>query len=1149
MTLNVFSATDPDDLLNRAADLLQSLPSGEDPLRVRWVVQPGRLWERALRRKLADDGIAAGLEFGSLRLTLERVLRLACPEVKLQGEEHLFWSLVGLLNKDPAVILPGSAPAMWLEAHAKGGELSLDRIQLARMLAGILDDHATHRPAEVHEWLKGSDTKEDGDVAWIATLARGLWGNPAEPRPLALQLGILNGRLQKAGEICGLPSRLVAVLAGAQPAVYLETLGLMARVCPVDLLVLQTCDRGRSDEITTWKELRLRWKAAGKRQDLMQFAEEQKWVVPGTLQAFWGKAGITLQQQLVDLEERLAGVEIEWNETEPEAAADSTSSALAILQSDIRETREARRQEELIAWPAAEKSLFLLDAPSPLRELEGARECIRAALEQDKSLQPADILLVLADVEHHGPLLPAVFGSSSGQMESNAPDGLSRIPWHLADRSLRADSDAVAALQDLLAALVDRITLPVVAGLLAQPAIQARLGYSAGDAASLVDYLDQASFRWGLTKEDRQNQPGAEDGMWTLDFALRRLVAGLAMPDGLVDPVGPANVVPLPGYEGLGSASLANFVEWAEKLGKACQSFTGDRSLAAWLAWLNEWIPQLMETGGERDGQSVWIARVVRSLSEGAGQVDADIEFSWAAFVALFAETLAGIEQELPLGRGIGGMTVASPRMARLLPAKMLVVVGLSDGAWPRQDPARQRGLLKSWSPGDRMRRDDDRLVAMEWVLSAKSALVWTWQGRHEQTGKDIPPSVVVGELADTLRSVFTKEKGAGLPFIQKLPLHAFDPESLARRSLYDTVAVAAANQLRNARASQELLQAPEGKALAFKEDDRALPDLMEFALAGAKPDGWGAAQWKALASYLIAFWKLPCAAYLKRIGIQTGDEYEMLPDREALKIGALDAWKVRDQLLQVRLESQANGEAGAVQARLKYAGQLSPGQAGEQAFKGWVEEVNKVAEKASAPDGGSVEYLYGPSWLDTKGVVYVTASEPKDFYLLRARIGQLVLATMYDHEVACSLCGKGGKVVPVTPVNPSEALLELQRLTAFALLGQTFPLPFFPKASSALVEKEDPAAAAELFWNRGFNDEMEPESKKPACQMVFRGMDPLELGLPLAPEPDDGRWNDLVAVAGLHKEVPLFPQVSSCVFAFCAGTTKPVKTKKGGKS
>ncbi|MEI7436794.1 MAG: hypothetical protein WCL16_08325, partial [bacterium] len=921
----------------------------------------------------------------------------------------------------------------------------------------------------------------------------------------------------------------------------LETLGALRLVCPVELLVLETCERGLSDQMATWKNVRHEWKQNRKQNkttlSLAEFVRVENWMVSGTLQSFWGDSGIKLQQQLVDFEESLAGLNLSLKESLLTDDQPAGTSALTVLQGDIRKARHLQTPAPPLS--PSDNSLCLINASSALRELEGARDTIRGALQCDRNLQPSDVLMILTDTNRYAPLLPAVFGSTVQNSPEAGPDGLPRIPWHLADRSLRADSDTMAALQDVLKALLARITLPVLADLLAQPAIQARLQILQSEVVEIVEYLETAGFRWGLNKQDRTDgQPGEIDGMWTLDFAVRRLAAGFAHPDSARNPVGgDAGVTPLPAFEGLASAKLMRFIAWASDLEQARGAFNGDHShgtrtstVDVWLGWLHEWMPKLIELGGEREGQSVWLAHVTRALADGARILDKEASFSSEAFINLFIESATAFEQSLPLGRGIGGMTVASPRMARVLPAKMIVVIGLSDGAWPQQEHARPRGLLKDPLPGDRSRREEDRLTTLEWLLSADQALVWTWHGRNEQSGGDLPPSVVVGELLDVLGKTFQASTDK---FIQKLSMHAFDPvEFSGGKQSYDVIAVAAATELQKVRRAGTQAAGVEWHALPLPQGHWGLPYILDFARTGDQSK-WKKAQWIQLATRLVKFWKLPCNEFLTHIGVQVEEEYEMLPEREALKLNGLQSWALRDELLRELIKS-ALGCTEAIRTRLTRAGKLPPGVTGEQTFKDALEKAFKILKAARNTAGadGSISLLQAMDWNAGTHLVRVCSSSAAEKHLLTARIEQMVHAVILLQTVHCTLCfDKKEHVLP--PMGPKESLSELQRLTALALLGTTFPLPFFPGTSAEYAEKKTIEAAIEAYWLGNSYAGAPPESENPACRIAFRGLDPLSLDWPDAPQlPVE--WNKLLSVATLPANGnPLFTKISDMVFGF----------------
>ncbi len=1145
--MHIHSSPFARDLLTHAVDLLAPQPAAQaHPLQSRWVIQPGRLWEQALRRALADRGMAANLQFGSLRLTLERACRVWHAPVPLMTEEMLFrivWRLLATNENewDRIGLDHASPPRQWL--RARGEDPSLDRLQLAQILRTVLDDHATHRPAEVLRWLDGA-CPATGDARWIARLARAVWDDPATPRPLALHLpGVIAQLHQHTEPRPECPAAIVAVLTGAQPAVYLHALGALARLTDVHLLVLATCERGLSDQTTTWRDVRHAWRQSGTDESLASFLETQQWWLPGSLQACWGQAGITLQQQLIDLETALADHTIAVTETATHHQPRGDHSALHILQDDIVHSRPVRTLAER-AQPAQRASLRLLNAPAPLRELEGARDMIRHALQTDPTLEPSDILMILTDVEQYAPLLPAVFGAHTLSTHAPAPDQWPSIPWHLADRSLRIDNEHIAALMQLIELFQDRLTLPRLADCLNQPAIAQHLDLSRQDVQDIVAALDAAYFRWGWDRADRRSvdQPGQDDGRWTLDFALQRLATGFALPDAATDPVGVADgVTPLAWFEGLRAAPLARFMDWVHTAQAAQAAFVTDKPLtdttdqtSAWTDWLLEWMPRLMATETTHANGAIWLQRIAARLADNDGIAAAPPTptCSPRAFTWLLKEWVSEFEQTLPIGRGRGGMTIASPRMARALPARMLVVVGLSDGVWPRPDTTRPRGLLAQPAPGDRIRREDDKLTALEWICSARDQLVCTWTGRNPHRGEAVPPSVVIGELKDILDTTFSDPH-----FEETAQLHAFHPAHFGDRqphASYDQIAAQAAQRLQQGPDPQ--IRDKHWTARPINAANLRLPDIEQFARDSTIPAHWTSATWPELAGVLVNFWHSPCRAYLRAAGIGQDNAYRLLPDREALEWDGLDQWFVRDQVLSTLLNTPEPDTAlAALRRRLERAGHWLPGPAGLAAFEKVRTEVDQsIATATDTRDNHAphaiIERLAAVDWQHgAVPRVWLYPGQIGAKQKLQAMIDQACLTCAAHEPVTVWLTGKSSKPDTLPPLTVEIATQRLQRWTRLALLGTAFPLPFFPAISEEYAGKQDLARCREQF-EEGTYGGREPEQQSPAVRLAFRHLSPLDLHWPsnISAQPGLAEW---AQHCGLTANEPLFTQLATILF------------------
>jgi exodeoxyribonuclease V gamma subunit len=116
---------------------------------------------------------------------------------------------------------------------------------------------------------------------------------------------------------------------------------------------------------------------------------------------------------------------------------------------------------------------------------------------------------------------------------------------------------------------------------------------------------------------------------------------------------------------------------------------------------------------------------------------------------------LAGLDQGRLSQRFLAGAVNFCTLMPmRAIPFKLVCLLGMNDGDYPRAQPPLDFDLMGSdYRPGDRSRREDDRYLLLEALLSAREKLYISWVGRSIRDNSDRPASVLVGQLRDHLAS------------------------------------------------------------------------------------------------------------------------------------------------------------------------------------------------------------------------------------------------------------------------------------------------------------------------------------------------------------------------------------------------------------
>ena len=97
-----------------------------------------------------------------------------------------------------------------------------------------------------------------------------------------------------------------------------------------------------------------------------------------------------------------------------------------------------------------------------------------------------------------------------------------------------------------------------------------------------------------------------------------------------------------------------------------------------------------------------------------------------------------------------GPVNICTLMPMRSIPFKVVCLLGMNDGVYPRTLPPLGFDLM-SQKPqrGDRSRRDDDRYLFLEALMSAEQTLYISYIGRSIQDNSERFPSVLVQELVD----------------------------------------------------------------------------------------------------------------------------------------------------------------------------------------------------------------------------------------------------------------------------------------------------------------------------------------------------------------------------------------------------------------
>ena len=857
-----------------------------------------------LEMALADDaamGICAATHMELPSSFIWRMYRLVLgqalvPVAMSFDKQALVWRLWRLL---PEFAKTHQVEA--LLAYVKDDPLGRQRYQLAQQVADVFDGYQSYRADWLSDWAQGryvlqhqSESKAmPPDQIWQAQLWQLLLQDVMQKQApeLASQChsrAEVHSQFMRKLEHAeshkpeGLPPRIVVFGISNLPMQVVEALAALGRWSQIILMVQNPCQE-------YW----------GHDMDLL--AQKH------SLLSSWGQQGRDYLHALERFDQPENALSVMSKQTFfVDPAEHSRPTRLQKIQSDIL---------KLNAMPSLPEScdddgsIQMVKAHSAQREVDILHDRLWAWFDENPTWKPNDVMVMVPDMATFASHIQAVFGRFG-------PQHPRFIPFSVADTTPR-QVPMVQALEFLLKLPEARVTLTEWLSLFEVSAVRAKFQMTEPDVQTMKDWLQAAAVRWGLNPAHRQkwgvpsSMPNAQQNTWS--YGLQRLILGYAA--GQAEGVSAWHgVLPLPQVSGLSALKVGYLAQWLEAVSLTLTQLNAEHTPAQWCSVMHDVLLRFFEVDNEADERM--LLRLQQELSHWQSLCDQAGMAEPIPLTVVREHWLSGLESSGLQQRFFGGGVQFSTLMPmRAIPFKGLCLLGMNDGAYPRQSTPRDFDLMSlHWRAGDRSRREDDRYLFLEAFLSAREKLYISWQGRRSTDNQKMPPSVLVSQLRDTLKSRFTPETSAVLQ-----PLQAFSAKYFLPQSEFLTYADDWEKAQQYSIVSNTPSAEPESSALAF-------PAISEWPLKECM---------RLLKQPVEVYWR-------SRLGVQLNGPEEALLEDENFVLDGLGRYSLGRSLLEApNIDEQLEAE--------KLLGQLPMGAAGQMLLKQQYDAAQKVKERASA--------------------------------------------------------------------------------------------------------------------------------------------------------------------------------------------------------
>jgi len=966
---------------------------------------------RWLNLKLADvaqEHIVANVNYFLPRNYIFKILYSLqlLPDVDYMSREYSRWNIYSILPdyKDNSVICE----------YLREPGADLKRWQLSSKIAELFDHYLMYRYRSDVEMADLWKT-ESPSVIWQQKMFEQVKGDSSTV------VEVLNNFSAEdyEDELHNLlPKSLSLFSISNMPPIFLRFFYELSRIIDVNLFYLSPSEGFWGDIVEKRKQY------------AHEVDMEQYWESTNDFLALNCRLGQEFFLLLQDFEGQANDVTEEYFESIEE----KTTTLLHSFQNDLLKMEETDFRSN-----QACDSIVFSSCHSEVRELQVLYDYLLNILNENPDLQPSDILVMMPQIEKYAPYINAVFGHP--EMEKL------KIPFCLSDSNKAMSNDIATCLIKILDLAKGRVTATDVMDLLENEDIAKKFYIYDPNKEFLSQLVLDTNLAWGIDKDFVQELCDVSFANNNWQDSMDRWLTGYALDKDLclVD----SDILPYD-IEGASEAILlGRFIAFLKKVFETITFLRtcGELSAEEWSRYLLTLVDSFFAKNYEKAEYRNQVIQSIVNIELETEQVNFESDLSLSIIRDIIYNsvnsetTYAGFLQR--------GVTFCKLLPMRSIPAKVICLLGVNDGVFPRTDSFIDFDLMKfDRQVGERSARYEDRYLFLETILAVRERLYISYIGQDVVTNEKKAPSIVVSELMDALKK---KLGTTGKLCFEEHRIQPFNKKYFSDSDL-------------NRSFSKKNLDVAQSNLLG--EINIGLPGLTELGVANVEiPE-------VIQVSSFLKFFKHPVLEFLNfsfNIVYRENDVEEFRED-EPLEIEpGLEAWNLKKQTFEI-LQKYGESECAfeIIHDILSKEGALPVGEEGVKDFK------NRVFNDTESlfntfhlnTTGWQQEDLFvdiRESEFELQGdlIIYQRDNEYKYVnYSFSKFKHESEMMFRLEHLIASAVVNCSGimifqdKVVELGMIDKEIALERLQELSLIYKQGLNVPFAFYPRISLKIYKQ-----------------------------------------------------------------------------------------------
>lgn len=963
--------------------------------------------EQWLRMEIAQTtGISGNIDFlypTKFMWKQYRTLNPDLPEENVFSRGKIVWRLMRLIPT-----LQENPELQPLANYLQNAD-QLKLYQLAAKIADLFDQYLVYRPEWILHWEDNQEQKIidviaqnrnvtaqkreelENSVRWQGILWRALKDEVeseteesdfiASHRAYLQQMYFDDLNHLSPAERQKLPKRIFVFGISSLPLSQLEMLKKLSQHCDVYLFFTNPSSQywGDSQSEKVLEKLALEQKISP--DEIATYSQGNP------LLAVWGKQGKAF---LNLLEEQM--VEINNDENAFEHFAENPSLLASIKRAVLA------YEPELDYQPfESDNSLQIHSCHSKMREVEVLHNQLLKLFESDETLSPKDIIVMSPDIDSYAPYINAVFSRYTDSRH---------IPFALSDQTVSKIDPVIAGFLELLAFKEKRFSVEEVLSLLNIPAVREKFQISEEQLATLRAWIPSLGIRAGLHLENPEwnNYNSWENG-------IARLMLGTALK---AENQVWQDVVAFDESYGLSAELSGNFAHFLENLTAWNALLQQPHTAEQWKANLFNLLEQFFQRESEQGESVSLLQQAIESVVEQIQLGRFDDVLSIEIINQLFEDRFS--DERSNLHFMVGRVNFCTLLPMRAIPFKVVCLLGMNEGEFPRQQSINNFDLIQ-YAPqkGDRVKRDDDRYLFLEAMLSAQQIFYISYIGQSLTSNQEKLPSILVSQLLDYLQ-----EQLPSLDICHQQPMSVFSPANFINGATsYD-------KEWLQAKSNQQALQ---DFAVKIEREKADFPHEVEL-------------------DELIAYLQDPTKYFFQRhLGVKFEQYDENIEEHEVFELSNLDKYNLRDDLVTAKQSQQSYFEQAKLTGKLPHGhfGEIAMQEINESvtalrnALGDWLEKEKTLLEIDSPHllnfngESQSIRVQgYIQNYFEKAQIVQWRVGSLRDKDLIKAWVYHLFLSLMDKQDIAFSFHyldkSQAAKCLTFKPVAKEVAEQLIQR-------------------------------------------------------------------------------------------------------------------------